>query len=865
MTPKRPSANQDSAYSFVTPTRPSTPSVTVSPDAQATFKAASQRQTEPGPSEFERDRAAHPPKEPIFNHPELLFDKNLSALTTDELDVLENCQKKVNKRLTTELYKDEFVAMGRHSTLLWCKYCKTDFDPRCSKRLDDHLGPVHFKMRVQHATSERDAFDIRALLQHPDCPIKPDAGLEDTYVILIVFLRWVLMYGVTQSQFDGLRQILIDWFDFTLCDLGQLRTLIPFIRFQETAKIRQDMTQGDAMTPFSVLFDGSTLHSETELIMARYVTPDFFIREPLIRLRSLDRSQNGDTTQKLLEEALTGSPFFMWSKLVAYICDNAQTNINAVKNQISSTKSAAILAGCFSHMCDHVGDRLVAVELKIFKTLLVGISQSPALMAVWLKIAHSQPVIPNNTRWWSEEDFYMYWLEMWPILEQFLEANIATSSEHYSALRILYNNKAAWRLLHLQMTFVAEASSLFVMATYITESRGLVVLHVAKYLDDIIDKIGAYELPMTEALIEKLIDEEYAERALLPNNLHQVSITPTTSSMFAPSMPEFLRPQSLDEAVQAVLSPQPISLTTTSHFPSSSLPGTTPTNLQQTTVNISATHDAPSAPTATPSSNSTRNKKGSRTAAATDSSTKSKGSRSKAAQISQAAQRQSNDRMLTSQPTPSTDSNSDNPQNPAHEEAVKNMLRIKWHDYVASAVKPALQYFKASFCDDQQRKELLEMYRRAAIFHPNTAAQHATSVTLQHAVKKLECFPFLKQEFGLLIKMERECTTYLKLCHDHPVTWPSCKDKTKQRAAEDEATLVWWRLWGGFVPTWCRAARAIFSIQPSSGAVERKFSIFKRLFKDKPRALADMQEAALMLHNDYSDRSDSTENDGVLE
>jgi len=146
---------------------------------------------------------------------------------------------------------------------------------------------------------------------------------------------------------------------------------------------------------------------------------------------------------------------------------------------------------------------------------------------------------------------------------------------------------------------------------------------------------------------------------------------------------------------------------------------------------------------------------------------------------------------------------------------------------------------------------LLDCYRLAAIFHPTKAAQH-TKESLKEKVQQLKCFPIL-EKLGLLSSMQIHSDTYLEYCQasDKQVTFEALQDKTKQRAAEDEAVLGWWRRWGGFTESWALAARIIFSIAPSSAAVERKFSVFKRLFQEKSAALADMQEATLMVGNRF--------------
>lgn len=850
-----PSSTQSSAYSVDDNPRRKSP-VSTPCDAEDTFRIASQRQTEPKGSPVDHERVEHLPKTPMFKHPDLLFDKDPEELTPTELHQLQTCQRFVKKRLQQDEYNDGMVALGRHGTLLWCRYCSTDLDAQDISRLKEHFCPKHDSRKKIFLSGVTADTETRALLQHPDSPIYVAPHLLDTYVVLLVFLRWVLACGIVQAQYDGLRALLAEVFNFKLCDLDQLRGLIPFVRFQEKMKAYNDISIGGDIAPMSIIFDGSTLHHETELFIARYITPDFRIRETLIDLRSLNKSQNMDTMQRLISDALNSIPNFNWSRLVAYVCDNVQTNISAVTN-LMATMGRAVLAGCMSHMCDHVGDRLFAPELSYFKTLLIGITNSPTLMVVWQAGAKSVPPVPNNTRWWTEAPFYDYWLDRWSTLEAFIVANIATQSEHYAGLRIVFGNKSAWRFLRFQMCVVAEAARFFVLATYITEGSGLVIVHVAKYMDDIIAKISSFRLPETEDVIERLVDEEYADMLAnkqLPRLPQQAESTSTTLPTSTSTMRANDSSQTIDQQLQRGLSvkdrlsnaEQSSATTPPSAFtspPTHVLPSET---IHQSTRKA----EAVTVPTSAKASSAVNKKKGASTSKG-QSNKGGKGSRYKADQIAQKAEQQSIGAHSADQSTTNAGTDLDEAT------AVKDEIRRKYYQLVDQVVLPALQYFVKTFCQDPDRARLLQHYRHAAILNPQVAAKCPNADALKEAVKKLECFPILTappEHRHLLTRMQAECGTYLQYCQAYPITWASHEDRTMQRAAEDEAILEWWRRWGKDIPNLAFAARAIFSIAPSSGAVERKFSLFKRLFQDKPRALTDMQEAALLLHNKFDDR-----------
>ena len=63
-----------------------------------------------------------------------------------------------------------------------------------------------------------------------------------------------------------------------------------------------------------------------------------------------------------------------------------------------------------------------------------------------------------------------------------------------------------------------------------------------------------------------------------------------------------------------------------------------------------------------------------------------------------------------------------------------------------------------------------------------------------------------------------------------------------------DAILTWWRTNHPIIPTWARAARIVFSLQCSSAASERVFSLVQDMFgTDQLATLADQLQGAAML------------------
>jgi hypothetical protein len=63
-----------------------------------------------------------------------------------------------------------------------------------------------------------------------------------------------------------------------------------------------------------------------------------------------------------------------------------------------------------------------------------------------------------------------------------------------------------------------------------------------------------------------------------------------------------------------------------------------------------------------------------------------------------------------------------------------------------------------------------------------------------------------------------------------------------------QGVLEFWRKNGTKMPEWCKAARIIFAIPPTSAASERVFSLLEAMFgKGTEQVLSDLIQAALML------------------
>jgi hypothetical protein len=118
----------------------------------------------------------------------------------------------------------------------------------------------------------------------------------------------------------------------------------------------------------------------------------------------------------------------------------------------------------------------------------------------------------------------------------------------------------------------------------------------------------------------------------------------------------------------------------------------------------------------------------------------------------------------------------------------------------------------------------LKVFEAARWFDP----ERAGSLSQQSILTSLEALPFLKRE--LVNKMIDELPTYLALLGLAP------------------DLELYWRNNSRRLPAWSEAAFLVSLLQPSSGCVERAFSLLRNLFTDRQRStLEDYIEGSVKL------------------
>ena len=124
-------------------------------------------------------------------------------------------------------------------------------------------------------------------------------------------------------------------------------------------------------------------------------------------------------------------------------------------------------------------------------------------------------------------------------------------------------------------------------------------------------------------------------------------------------------------------------------------------------------------------------------------------------------------------------------------------------------------------------KASLEAFKAARLFSPFRLTELNPSIT---TIDSLTSFPFLRSEIPAL---KQELPLYQAAAQDINPSYDP---------------LIFWKNHESDLPTWAKAARQVFLVQPSSAASERVFSLLRNSFGERQNsALQDYIETSLML------------------
>lgn len=157
-------------------------------------------------------------------------------------------------------------------------------------------------------------------------------------------------------------------------------------------------------------------------------------------------------------------------------------------------------------------------------------------------------------------------------------------------------------------------------------------------------------------------------------------------------------------------------------------------------------------------------------------------------------------------------------------------IQAQLTQYSKNCIQPALDYFNKQISISLSHS--LMAFKAARLFCPHKVGFLKPTAS---DVESLSLFPFISQE--TIAMLQKELPSYLAKA---------------EGTAPDVDYLHWWKNNADSLPIWASCAQKILSVQPSSSAAERVFSIINASFHDQQdNALQDYIEASVMLQYNY--------------
>ena len=160
---------------------------------------------------------------------------------------------------------------------------------------------------------------------------------------------------------------------YALTSSTNLRQLIPFIHQEELSRIKQEILNH----PLSIIFDGTTHVCEAFVVVLRYLTDDWELKQCVRRVKLFAKTMTGEEIAQQIIVILS-TEFGMSSNLIVSAMHD-RTSVNDVAMRtIKVVYNDLLDVGCFSHTLNHVGERMNTPILHDFcNTWIALFSRSP--------------------------------------------------------------------------------------------------------------------------------------------------------------------------------------------------------------------------------------------------------------------------------------------------------------------------------------------------------------------------------------------------------------------------------------------------------------------------------------------------------
>ena len=196
---------------------------------------------------------------------------------------------------------------------LFCCACREDITTKKSSHIKSQKHRNSKKLAVKNKEEE----DIVKALTKYDSEFHPvSEGLPSS--TRVYRIKVVTSMGIPLSKIDILRDVLEEH-AFALTSSSHLRQLIPFIHQEEVHRIKREI----AKRPILIIFDGTPHICEAFVVVDRYLSDEWKVKQCVVRLKLLSKSMTGEECAQLLLVILSTELAIAPDFIVAAMWDRA--------------------------------------------------------------------------------------------------------------------------------------------------------------------------------------------------------------------------------------------------------------------------------------------------------------------------------------------------------------------------------------------------------------------------------------------------------------------------------------------------------------------------------------------------------------
>ena len=314
-----------------------------------------------------------------------------------------------------------------------------------------------------------------------------------------------LKAGVPLYKIDKLHDLL-ERGGNRLTNSSHLRQHIPLTLKQETERLKEEIATRD----LGLIFDGSTRLGEVIVIIVCFVSDNWSIVQPLIRLDICAKSVNAQDLAHVLNDCLSVDYQVRGNSLLATLKDGASVN-QAALNHIKFVFPKMLIVVCFSHTLDNVGNHFKVPDLLSFGSLWIRLfKHSHRAKLIWQELTGRTPKSYSETRWWSKWEVFEQLLVEFGDVEQLLqEAETAKLVlQIVPQIRETLSDQESRINLQLQLAAIVDVGHHFVTATYYLEGDGPLVFSCHEKLQAVAEACRVPHFPNVRAVSTAIATED---------------------------------------------------------------------------------------------------------------------------------------------------------------------------------------------------------------------------------------------------------------------------------------------------------------------------------------------------------------------